>query len=121
METRSRDYLRKRGPKFKFNKLKYKTRFLVERTNSWLKNFWNAEAKIGLSESCFPAVRKPIIHPLNIPSGNFYFSYCKLLSLNFAKLDIIFLTMNKRSIIFISAIIVLFILLGLSIRYKSKK
>ena len=29
--------------------------------------------------------------------------------------------MNKRSIIFISAIIVLFILLGLSIRYKSKK
>lgn len=40
METRSKDYQRKRGPKFKFDKLKYKTRFLVERTNAWLKNFW---------------------------------------------------------------------------------
>lgn len=40
METRDGDYLSKRGPKFKFDQLKYKTRFLVERTNSWLKNFW---------------------------------------------------------------------------------
>ena len=37
METRSRDYIRKRGPKFRFDAEKYKTRFLVERLNAWLK------------------------------------------------------------------------------------
>lgn len=40
METRSGDYTRKRGPKFKFDKERYKVRFLVERLNAWLENFW---------------------------------------------------------------------------------
>ena len=40
METRNRDYIRKRGPKFRFDAEKYKTRFLVERLNAWIKNFW---------------------------------------------------------------------------------
>ena len=40
METCSRDYRRKRGPKFRFDAEKYKTRFLVERLNAWIKNFW---------------------------------------------------------------------------------
>lgn len=39
MEVREQDYTRKRGPKFKLNKEKYKVRFLVERTNAWIKNF----------------------------------------------------------------------------------
>lgn len=39
MEIRQQDYVRKIGPKFKFNAEKYKVRFLVERTNAWLKNF----------------------------------------------------------------------------------
>ena len=39
MKTRKGDYIRKRGPKFRFDEEKYKVRFLVERSNAWLKNF----------------------------------------------------------------------------------
>jgi transposase len=39
MEMKRGDYIRKKGPKFAFNKEKYKVRFLVERTNAWLKGF----------------------------------------------------------------------------------
>ena len=39
MEMRKGDYTRKRGPKFRFDEIKYKIRFLVERLNAWLKNF----------------------------------------------------------------------------------
>ena len=39
MEMRVGDYIRKRGPKFRFDKEKYQMRFLVERTNGWLKSF----------------------------------------------------------------------------------
>ena len=39
MKTRDQDYRRKRGPKFRFNEEKYKRRFLLERTNGWLKAF----------------------------------------------------------------------------------
>ena len=40
MKTRDQDYTRKRGPKFKFDKEKYALRFLVERLNGWIQNFW---------------------------------------------------------------------------------
>lgn len=39
MEMRRGDYVVKRGPKFKFDRDKYKVRFLVERTVAWLKAF----------------------------------------------------------------------------------
>ena len=39
MQMREGDYIRKRGPKFRFDEEKYKVRFEVERTNGWLKNF----------------------------------------------------------------------------------
>lgn len=39
MNWRDQDFRRKRGPKFRFDEEKYKIRFLLERTNGWLKNF----------------------------------------------------------------------------------
>lgn len=39
MKTRDQDYTRKRGPKFLFDQEKYQRRFLLERTNGWLKAF----------------------------------------------------------------------------------
>lgn len=39
MKWREQDFRRKRGPKFKFDEEKYRMRFLLERTNGWLKNF----------------------------------------------------------------------------------
>lgn len=58
METRSRDYVRKRGPKFSFDKEKYKTRFLVERLNAWLKNFW----RIRIRQDRLPAMYKGFVY-----------------------------------------------------------
>lgn len=58
MEIRSGDYLQKRGPKFKFDKLKYKTRFLVERTNAWLKNF----CRIRIRREYKPAMYKAFVY-----------------------------------------------------------
>lgn len=39
MKSRAQDYTRKRGPKFRFDEKKYQRRFLLERTNGWLKAF----------------------------------------------------------------------------------
>lgn len=58
METRSRDYQRKRGPKFGFDAQKYKTRFLVERLNAWLKNFW----RIRIRRDRLPAMYKGFVY-----------------------------------------------------------
>lgn len=58
METRSRDYIRKRGPKFRFDAEKYKTRFLVERLNAWLKNFW----RVRIRRDRLPAMYKGFVY-----------------------------------------------------------
>jgi len=58
METRRGDYTRKRGPKFKLDKEKYKVRFLVERLNSWLKNFW----RIRIRRDYNPAIYKAFVY-----------------------------------------------------------
>lgn len=58
METRQGDYTRKRGPKFQFDKEKYKTRFLVERVNAWLKNFW----RIRIRQDRLPAMYKGFVY-----------------------------------------------------------
>ena len=39
MKVRNQDYRRKKGPKFQFNEEIYKRRFLLERTNAWIKAF----------------------------------------------------------------------------------
>jgi transposase len=39
MKVRDQDYTRKRGPKFRFDEEIYKRRFLLERTNGWIKAF----------------------------------------------------------------------------------
>lgn len=58
METKANDYKRKRGPKFKFDKLKYQVRFLIERLNGWLKNF----RSIRIRRSYHPAMFKAFVY-----------------------------------------------------------
>lgn len=58
MQMREKDYIRKRGPKFKFEASKYKVRFLVERLNAWLKNFW----RIRIRRDRKPAMYKAFVH-----------------------------------------------------------
>lgn len=58
MEMRQGDYTRKRGPKFRFDKEKYKIRFLVERTNAWLKSFW----RIRIRREYKPAMFKAFVY-----------------------------------------------------------
>lgn len=58
MEIRKGDYTAKRGPKFKFDKLKYKTRFLVEKLNAWIKNFW----RIRIRREYKPAMFKAFVY-----------------------------------------------------------
>lgn len=58
MQTRRRDYIRKRGPKFKFEASKYKVRFLIERLNAWLKNFW----RIRIRRDRYPAMFKAFVY-----------------------------------------------------------
>jgi len=58
MQMRSMDYTRKRGPKFGFDEEKYKVRFLVERTNAWLKNFW----RIRVRREYHPAMFKAFVY-----------------------------------------------------------
>lgn len=55
MEMRRRDYTAKRGPKFSFDREKYKVRFLVERTNAWLKSFWRVRIRRDYKVSMFKA------------------------------------------------------------------
>lgn len=58
METRRRDYTRKRGPKFGFDKEKYQVRFQIERLNGWLKNFW----RIRIRREYHPAMFKAFVY-----------------------------------------------------------
>lgn len=55
METRSRDYTRKRGPKFGLDKEKYRIRFQIERLNAWLKNFWRIRIRREYRSAMFKA------------------------------------------------------------------
>lgn len=55
MKMRKRDYIRKRGPKFKFEASKYKVRFLIERLNAWLKNFWRIRIRRDRNPAMFKA------------------------------------------------------------------
>jgi transposase len=58
MQTRTGDYTAKRGPKFRFDKLKYHTRFLVEKLIGWLKNFW----RIRIRRDRLPAMYKAFVY-----------------------------------------------------------
>lgn len=58
MQMKAHDYKRKRGPKFRFDRLKYKTRFLVERLNGWLKNF----RSIRIRRMYHPAMFKAAVY-----------------------------------------------------------
>jgi len=58
VQTRKDYYTRKIGPKFKFDKEKYKVRFLVERTNAWLKNF----LRIRIRREHPPAMFKAFVY-----------------------------------------------------------
>lgn len=55
MDTKSGDYIRKRGPKFRFDEIKYKTRFLVEKLNAWIKNFWRIRIRREYNPAMFKA------------------------------------------------------------------
>lgn len=58
VQTRPGYYIRKIGPKFIFDKEKYQVRFLVERTNAWLKNFW----RIRIRREHKPAMYKAFVY-----------------------------------------------------------
>lgn len=58
MEMKANDYKRKRGPKFRFDRLKYQVRFLIERLNGWLKNF----RSIRIRRSYHPAMFKAFVY-----------------------------------------------------------
>ena len=58
MEMKQGNYQRKRGPKFSFDKEKYKVRFLVERTNAWLKSFRH----IRIRRDYHPAMFKAFVY-----------------------------------------------------------
>lgn len=55
VQTRPGYYTRKIGPKFRFDELKYKIRFLVERTNAWLKSFWRIRIRRERNPAMFKA------------------------------------------------------------------
>ena len=55
MQMKTNDYKRKRGPKFSFDKLKYPVRFLIERLNSWLKNFRTVRTRRSYHPAMFKA------------------------------------------------------------------
>jgi transposase len=58
MEKRVRDYVGKRGPRFSFDKQIYKSRFELERTNGWVKNF----RALRLRRSAHPAIFKAMVY-----------------------------------------------------------
>lgn len=55
MKTRTGDYIRKRGPKFRFDEEKYQVRFEVERTNGWLKSFRHIRTRRERNPAMFKA------------------------------------------------------------------
>lgn len=58
MKVRNGDYIRKRGPKFRFHEDKYKVRFLVEKVFGWLKNF----KRIRVRREYKPAMFKAFVY-----------------------------------------------------------
>lgn len=58
MQMRDGDYIRKRGPKFRFNEEKYKVRFKVERTHAWMENFRH----LKLRREYLPAMFKGFVY-----------------------------------------------------------
>src|SRR3989304_8707447 len=58
MEMKQGNYRRKRGPKFSFDKQKYQVRFLVERTNAWLKSFRHIRTR----RDCLSAMFKAFVY-----------------------------------------------------------
>lgn len=58
METKKNDYIRKIGPKFGFNKEKYKVRFLIEKTFAWMENFRHTK----LRREYHPAMYKAFVY-----------------------------------------------------------
>jgi transposase len=58
MPMRKGDYTRKKGPKFSFEALKYKVRFEVEKTFSWLKSF----RRIRIRREYHPAMYKAFVY-----------------------------------------------------------
>src|SRR3990167_635962 len=58
MEMKQGNYRRKRGPKFSFDKQKYQVRFLVERTNAWLKSFRHIRTR----RNCLSAMFKAFVY-----------------------------------------------------------
>ena len=58
MQTKKGDYIRKRGPKFRFSEQKYKVRFKIERTFAWMENFRH----IKLRREYKPAMYKAFVY-----------------------------------------------------------
>ncbi len=58
METREGDYIHKKGPHFKLKEDIYKSRFMIERTNSWVKAFRH----IRLRREYLPAMFKAFVY-----------------------------------------------------------
>jgi len=53
MQTKRGDYIRKRGPKFKFKEEEYKIRFKIERTFGWLEAFKRLMTRVDRHLSSF--------------------------------------------------------------------
>jgi len=58
MQTGRGDYIRKIGPKFRFDEEKYKVRFKVERTHAWMENF----RSLKLRREFLPAMFKASVY-----------------------------------------------------------
>ena len=58
MQTKRGDYIRKRGPKFRFSEDKYKVRFKVERTHAWMEGF----RALRLRREYLPAMFKASVY-----------------------------------------------------------
>lgn len=55
MQTRRGDYVRKKGPKFRFDEEKYKVRFKVEKTFGWMENFRHIKLRREYKPTMFKA------------------------------------------------------------------
>lgn len=55
MEMRANDYTRKRGPKFSFDKEKYRVRFKIERCFAWIEQFRRTRHRVDRHISSFRA------------------------------------------------------------------
>lgn len=58
MKVRQQDYRRKRGPKFKFDEQSYVSRWVLERTNGWVKAF----RRLRLRREYHPAMFKAFVY-----------------------------------------------------------